>query len=220
MPRLLTFQKTANRRCALPVRPTSARDPEVIARWRRLAATAFRVLGLALLLAVFLLVPDPLSSRSAPGQAAPSDGDASSSGAGTILESQIVELWLPGSLRGLEDPAVRAKVLESPDGLRGFLDRPGFRDQPPAVTIRCHRADGRPCDFTQILHPLMVPDHLRMLREALDGLDDAPEGVADNDEIAVEKVHSLPDGLLDREQAEILAELDRIRDEEETGASR
>ncbi|QEH38761.1 hypothetical protein OJF2_73670 [Aquisphaera giovannonii] len=190
-----------------------------LAMWRRVASSGFRTLVAAALVGAILLIPDRSSARPSTGTTAPAANDDEATGdAGVIVRSETVEVWLPESLRELASPVVRARALAEPDGLRRVLGRRGG-DPRIALTTRCHRADGEHSDITFILRPLDVPDHLERLREALAGVADVhPGDVADDGQGP--DAHLVPEGLLDRDQDQILATLDRILAEEQPEVTR
>lgn len=131
-------------------------------------------------------------------------------GAGTIVRSETLHLWLPETLAELRCP--RSQLPRDHRGLRRFLERRGRKELHYAVTVRGHQADGGNSDITFIRRPYEDPAHLR---EFLDILADFG-GKPDRDtpaEFRGTPVSIIPEGRL-RTSAEVRAELRRVREEE------
>ncbi|MGP0062891.1 MAG: hypothetical protein ACLQGP_04715 [Isosphaeraceae bacterium] len=84
---------------------------------------------------------------------------ASSSGAGIIVRSEPIHLWLPRTLAELARSRSQSRALRTHGELRRFLEREGRKDLWYAMTARGHQVYGNFVDITVIRWPYDDPLH-------------------------------------------------------------
>jgi hypothetical protein len=133
--------------------------------------------------------------------------------AGIIVRSEVLHLWLPETLGKVTSPKCQAQIIRDHEDLRRVLEHRHQENPKYAVTVRGHQVNGGYGDITFVRHPYEDP---RCFQEFLDLL--AGVGGRRDCDTAADfpgtSVHIIPEELLNREPSEILAELQRILDDE------
>ena len=89
------------------------------------------------------------------------------SGAGLIVRSEPVHLWLPQILTELAQRQSQSPVIRSHEDLRRFLEVEGRQDLWYAMTARGYQVNGEATDITVIRWPYDDAPHLPELLEIL-----------------------------------------------------
>ena len=99
-----------------------------------------------------------------PSEAPASEGPP---GSGIVLRTEVTAIWMPQALRELARHQAGSLVERSPEELRTYLERDGWRAAWYALTYRCHQVNGESTEITQIRRLSEVADHLDELRAVM-----------------------------------------------------
>jgi hypothetical protein len=124
-------------------------------------------------------------------------------GGGIIERTELIHLWLPGTLIELAQRQAGPSPVLTHQGLRGILEGRRQRDLWYALTFRAHQVSGEFVDVTFIRWPYSQPWHFPELIDVLAVAADEPPidpsfGSSDP------TVSVLPDHLLNREPREVM----------------
>ena len=134
-------------------------------------------------------------------------------GAGTIVGSEMIHIWLPETLRELAGSRSPLEVGRNHEELRRFLERGQQEHVKYAVTLRMHLINGDHADITFVRQPYADP---RYTREFLDILAIAGgrRSCGTAADCCETPVHTVPNGLLSREPSDMLAGLRKVLEHE------
>jgi hypothetical protein len=124
-------------------------------------------------------------------------------GAGMIVRSEALHLWLPDRIGELASHPDRLAILRDYEGFRRFLERRGQETVHFAVTYRAYQVNGGRTDITFVRRPYDEPSVFQELSAILAGAGEPDRGAS---------VHVVPEALLNREPSAMLAEMQRIVD--------
>jgi hypothetical protein len=127
-------------------------------------------------------------------------------GAGIIVRSEPIHLWLPQALAELAQRQSQSPVVRTHEELRRFLETEDRQDLWYARTTRGHQVNGEVVDITVIRRPYDDPIHFSELLDVVATAAGKPprDPEADYSEASV---HILAQELLKREPREVMAEL-------------
>ena len=128
------------------------------------------------------------------------------SGAGMIVRSEPVHLWLPRTLTELAQRQSRSGVILSHEDLRRFLEVEGRRDLWYAMTARAYQVNGDATDITIIRWPYDDATHLPELLEILATVGGNPPHRPDAD-FSKATVHMIGPESQKCEPREVMAEM-------------
>lgn len=127
-------------------------------------------------------------------------------GAGIIVRSEVLRIWLHPTLIELATRQSQSEVIRTHEDLRRVLELRGQKNLWYAVTIRGHRVDG---DFVDILflrqpytEPRLFPEFLEILATTVGN-----SAGATTDDFSTASVHILPEDLVKLELRDAIAEL-------------
>jgi hypothetical protein len=127
-------------------------------------------------------------------------------GAGIIVRSELLHLWLPQALTELAKRQSQSRVVRTHEELRRFLELQDRKDMWYALTIRGHQVNDNFVDLTFIRRPyddpLQFPEFLNILATAAGHPPRDPDADYSN-----ASVHILAQELLKSEPREVMAEL-------------
>ena len=133
----------------------------------------------------------------------PAAGEA---GAGVIVRSELLCLWLPEDLLALAASRPPAATLENDGHFRRYLELHCREDLWYVTTFRLYRRDGKFDDISYIRQPCGEMKSVSQLREHLRILAKSPAAAEDSDQPTVD-VRELPQHLLKRKPRNALIEL-------------
>lgn len=129
-------------------------------------------------------------------------------GSGSVVQTEVVHLWVPEALRELAGPRAEGCDTRDDINIRRLLEQRHQEHLRYAVTLRGHQVNGRYSDVTFVRRPY---EDARILPEFLDTLKFV-SGARNRDtgtDFSGASFHIVSEELLLREPAEIAAELRR-----------
>ncbi len=127
-------------------------------------------------------------------------------GAGMIVRSELVHLWLPRTLIELAQRQSRSPLVQSHEDLRRFLEVEGRQDLWYAMTVRGYQVNGEAADITIIRWPYDDAPHLPELLEILATIAGNPSRRPDAD-FSKAAIHIIGDELRKGVPREVMAEM-------------
>jgi hypothetical protein len=115
-------------------------------------------------------------------------------GTGIILRSEVTAIWMPQALRDLARHQAGSLVDRSPEELRTYLERNGWRAAWYALTYRYHQVNRESGEITQIRRLSEAADHLDELRAVMATAAGRPPRY-DGLEVSHARVEVIPDAL-------------------------
>ncbi|APW62491.1 hypothetical protein [Paludisphaera borealis] len=131
-------------------------------------------------------------------------------GAGMIVRSETLHLWLPDTLGELASPQVQREVMRDFEGFRRFLEHRGQQRIRIAVTYRAYQVNGGWTDITLVRRPYDELSYFQELSAILAGAGGEPDHNAADRLGAL--VQLVPEELLSREPSAMGAGMRRIVD--------
>jgi hypothetical protein len=134
------------------------------------------------------------------------DGDQP--GAGIIVRSEVLHIWLPPAFVEWATRQPSSGVMRTHEDLKRFLELRGEEKLWFAMTVRAHQTNGNSLDMPVVRQPYSEPI---LFPQFLDILAVAAENSSDDatDNFSSASVHVLPEKSMKCERWEVMAELQR-----------
>jgi hypothetical protein len=127
-------------------------------------------------------------------------------GAGIVVRSELIRLWLPETLIDLAQRQSQSRVVRTHGELQRFLELEDRKDLWYAITTRGHQVNGNFVDITVIRRPYADPFDFAEFLDVLATVTGNPPVDPGTDSSQV-SVHILAEGLLKCDPREVMAEL-------------
>jgi hypothetical protein len=185
--------------------PRQVKDRNLIARPspRRLLKNLATKAGMALVLAASAFGLGRLACQ-APSLD-PAAESHNHSGAGTVVFTEVLHLWLPDKLAGLAKHQFSQQVRSCSD-LPRVLELQFDEEVWYVLTARCHQINGGFADISVIRRPCRDPQHfLELLSVLATAAGNPPRTLASD--FSAASVHIFPDEFLKREPRDVVSAL-------------
>lgn len=127
-------------------------------------------------------------------------------GAGIVVRSELVHLWLPQTLLELARGDSRSSMVRTHADLRRWLESDGRKDLWYAITTRGYQVNGELREGTVIRWPYNDATHFAELLDTLATADESPPRSFGPDN-AKPRIHILPEELLEHDPRAVMADL-------------
>jgi hypothetical protein len=183
-----------------PDDPNLAAVPPARPSWPSWAATLFMIVAVAA--GVIGLGRFSLHVSSMPQVQEPADRP----GAGIIVRSELVHLWLPQGVTELARRHARSRSVQTHEQLRRILEQEDRQDLWYALTTRTQQVDGEFADITMIRRPYDDELHFVEFLDVLATVAGDPPRHLDAD-FSRASVRLIGDEFLKRDPREVMTEL-------------
>jgi hypothetical protein len=134
-------------------------------------------------------------------------GVASSPGAGIIVRSERIRLWMPRTLIELGQRQPGRRVINSHTELRRTLECENLKHLWYAVTMRAHQANGEFVDITLTRQPYAAADSFAELQDILAATQNAASDAGPDSRSSRVSIHIIPQEYEKRAPLEVMAQM-------------